>query len=180
MIPNLEGFMVKFWHRQFTYAAILITVLALPPALLAQRGGIVFLVRHAEKISSAPDALLSKAGHQRAECLARTLRDAGIQAIYATEVMRTQQTAEPLAKSLNLKPIIIAKKDNAELVKKIRQAPDRIILVVAHQDTLPGIIERLGGSKVNIGIGEYNQLFIIRLRNPRGATISELRYCDCR
>jgi len=69
----------------------------------AQESGTVFLVRHAEKLSTARDAVLSPKGHKRADCLARTLGDAGIQVIFATGLVRTQQTAKPLARKLGLK-----------------------------------------------------------------------------
>lgn len=45
----------------------------------------IFLVRHAEKASAAADAQLSPEGEKRAECLAATLKDAGIKQIYVTE-----------------------------------------------------------------------------------------------
>ena len=45
----------------------------------------IFLVRHADKIDDAPDALLSDAGHRRAECLAKMLADVDIQQIYTSD-----------------------------------------------------------------------------------------------
>ena len=39
------------------------------------RTNTVILVRHAERVSNAPDALLSPQGQQRAECLAHVLKD---------------------------------------------------------------------------------------------------------
>src|SRR2546430_14633578 len=83
--------------------------------------GKVFLVRHAEKVSDATDALLSKRGEQRATCLAQTFRDAHIGAIYVTPVKRTQQTAAPLAKNLGIQPNVIKADDTAALVAKIKQ-----------------------------------------------------------
>ena len=64
------------------------------------------MVRHAEKASDTKDALLSAQGNERAECLAHFLGDAGIRSILVTRVVRTQQTAEPLAKKLGLTPTI--------------------------------------------------------------------------
>ncbi|MGA9800159.1 MAG: hypothetical protein WBQ68_14200, partial [Terriglobales bacterium] len=51
----------------------------LPVAASAQGAGTVFLVRHAEKLSTARDATLSPRGHKRAQCLAHMLGDAGVQ-----------------------------------------------------------------------------------------------------
>src|SRR5438132_12240842 len=58
----------------------------------------VILVRHAEKVidpnNNDPD--LSLAGQARAQELARMFGDAGVNAIYATQYKRTQQTVKPL------------------------------------------------------------------------------------
>src|ERR1700680_5096638 len=66
----------------------------------------IFLVRHADKVDDAPDALLSDAGHRRAECLAKMLADVNIQQIYTSDLQRTQQTAAPLAQQRQLKPVV--------------------------------------------------------------------------
>ena len=42
-------------------------------ACFAADQGTIFIIRHAEKLSTAPDALLSAAGHKRANCLAHLL-----------------------------------------------------------------------------------------------------------
>ena len=74
-----------------------VSILLLPCQVLAQRA--VFVVRHAEKASDANEASvpLSPAGAARANRLAELLKDAGITAIYSTDTVRTQKTAEPLA-----------------------------------------------------------------------------------
>ena len=61
----------------------------------------VIVVRHAEKNiePSNPDPDLSPAGQARAQESARMFGDAGINAIYATQYKRTQQTVKPLGGS---------------------------------------------------------------------------------
>jgi len=144
------GFLKSKLMIRFRYVAVL-TLLAvgLPVAAYAQNSGTVFLVRHAEKVSMARDAILSPQGHKRADCLAHTLGDAGIQVIFATGLVRTQQTAKPLARKLGLKATTVEYKDTAGLVEKLRGISDKTILVVAHSDTLPEIIEKLGAGKVD-------------------------------
>src|SRR5262245_7231642 len=72
----------------------------------------VILVRHAERAGGmGPEVGISEAGRCRAETLARMLADAGVRRIYVTDVMRTQQTAQPLAGKLKLQPEIIPAKD---------------------------------------------------------------------
>src|SRR5438128_3587670 len=59
----------------------------------------VILIRHAEKIidPNNNDVDLSPAGQARAQEIARMFGDAGVNAIYATQYKRTQQTEKPLA-----------------------------------------------------------------------------------
>src|SRR5215831_5142150 len=64
----------------------------------------IILVRHAEKIidPADPDVELSPAGEGRARELVDLFGDSGINAIYATQYKRTQQTVKPLADKLGL------------------------------------------------------------------------------
>src|SRR5215208_8289187 len=59
----------------------------------------VILVRHAEKKiePTNPDPDLAPEGVERAQEIARVFGDAGVNAIYATQFKRTQQTVKPLA-----------------------------------------------------------------------------------
>ena len=143
--------------------------------------GVVFLVRHAEKASDAKDALLSEAGHKRARCLAHFLESADIRKILVTRVLRTQQTAEPLAKISGLTPTVLDADDIDGFVKSLRTEPNANVLVVGHSDTLPKIIEQLGGGKIApIEASEYDKLFVL---DPAGKDkkqiVLTLRYCDC-
>lgn len=145
------------------------------------RTGVVFLIRHAEKASDAKDALLSEAGHKRAECLAHFLENADMRKILVTKVVRTQQTAEPLAKKLGRKPIVLDAYDIDAFVKNLRGEPNANVLVVGHADTIPKIIEQLGGGEIApIGDSEYDKIFVL---HPDGkdtkGTVVTLRYCDC-
>src|SRR6266700_3335603 len=119
----------------------------------------VFIVRHAEKADATKDPDLSEAGRARAEALAKTLKDANITAIYATEFKRTQQTAAPLAKALGITVTILPAKDNAALIAKLRASTGNA-LVVGHGDTIPGLIKALGISDpINIAENDYDILF---------------------
>jgi len=123
----------------------------------------IFIVRHAEKADATKDPNLSEAGRARAEALAKTLKDANITAIYATEFKRTQQTAAPLAKALGITVTILPAKDNAALVAKLR-ASNGNALVVGHGDTMPDLIKALGISDpINIAENDYDNLFAVVL-----------------
>jgi broad specificity phosphatase PhoE len=127
----------------------------------------IFLVRHAEK-ASGDDPDLTEAGHARAESLATVLKDAGITAIYTSEVKRTQQTAAPLAKALRVEPAVILAKDSAALVAKLKSSSGNV-LVVGHSNTIPEIIKALGiTTSVNISDSDYDNLFLVVLEEkPR-------------
>ena len=138
----------------------------------------VFLVRHAEKASAAADAPLSPEGEKRAECLASSLRDAGIKQIYVTDVMRTQQTAAPLAKALKIKPTILPAKDPNALIKNLVYTGGGNILVVGHSDTVPFVIARLqGGTVAPIGENEYDRMFVMTVAEAAGMPATTLHYC---
>ena len=139
----------------------------------------VFLVRHAEKASTAADAPLSPEGEKRAECLAATLKDAGIKQIYVTDVTRTQQTAAPLAKALKIKPTILPAKDPNALIKNLAYTGGGNILVVGHSDTVPFVIARLqGGTVAPIGENEYDRMFVMTVVEAAGMPAATLHYCS--
>lgn len=123
----------------------------------------IFIVRHAEKTDATKDPDLSEPGRARAEALAKTLRDANVTAIYATEFKRTQQTAAPLAKALGITMTTLPAKDNAALMAKLR-ASNGNALVVGHGDTIPDLIKALGISDpINIAENDYDNLFAVVL-----------------
>lgn len=70
----------------------------------------LFLIRHGRTSSNvsrlldtaAPGADLDETGHAQATTLVDRLADAGIEAIYASDRVRTQQTAAPLAQAQGL------------------------------------------------------------------------------
>ena len=147
----------------------------------------IFLVRHADKISDAPDSLLSEAGHRRAECLAKMLADADIRQIFTSDLQRTQQTAAPLARLRQLKPVAFPLSDPDQLIEAIKAEKAANLLVVWHGTTLPHVLQALGGPEISpIAEAEYDRFYILTLpqdalspkkeHSPIGFTV--LRYCD--
>jgi broad specificity phosphatase PhoE len=139
----------------------------------------IILVRHAERISGmSADALLSPAGEERARQLSDVLKDAKIQRIYVTEVRRTQQTAQPIAGRLHLKPIVVLKKDIDGLVNQLRMAGENeTVLVVGHADTVPLIIEGLGAGTVPaFRDAEYDRMTVVFVESGGRAQFVTLRY----
>jgi broad specificity phosphatase PhoE len=131
----------------------------------------IIFVRHAEKAQTPPeDPGLSPAGERRRAELTRQLVDAdvvaGIDAIYSTPYKRTVQTAQPLAEALNL-PINRYDPDDNEAVldRILKEHKGKIILVVGHSDTIPGLIADLGASKKVPPIDEmeYDNIYVISI-----------------
>lgn len=158
--------------------------LALFPALLAlsaarpapgQRA--VILVRHAEKLDSSDDPLLSPAGEERAKRLAAMLKDAGVAAVVTTEYKRTQLTAAPLVKALHLVPEILSAKKPEETVAvlKKKHAQD-VVLVVGHSNTLPPLIQKLGVAEAVTLDDDYDNLFIVVPRGKGPPTLLRLKF----
>jgi broad specificity phosphatase PhoE len=141
----------------------------LAPSVAAQPP-VIFLVRHAERAATSgrvpSDTGLSAPGHERAEALARTLKDAQITAIYTTEYKRTRETAGPIARSLGMQPEVIPADDLRGLIAKLKASRGNV-LVVGHSNTLPQIISALGASsRVAVSESEYDNLFLVLLEDP--------------
>lgn len=131
----------------------------------------VIFVRHAEKDTQVvDDPGLSPAGRQRAAELARQLVDAdviaGVDAVYSTPFKRTEETAQPVADALGL-PIMPYDAANTETIMDeiVRRHKGEIILVVAHSNTLPGLIGNMGASKrvPAINEDEYDNIYIVSI-----------------
>jgi phosphohistidine phosphatase SixA len=159
-------------------------VLGIAPALLllfsarAQAEKAVFVVRHAEKQSpesSAPEVPLSQAGTARAERLAAMLRDAGVNAIYATETVRARDTAAPLSRAAG-RPIQTYSA-LPSLADTLRADPAAVALVVGHSNTVPALLAALGvKEKVTVTDPEYDNLFVVIPQASGDPVLLHLKY----
>ncbi len=163
-------------RRLIGLALMTVLVLGVPAHAFAQK--LVFVVRHGERADAGmtpqADPPLSSAGQARAQKLMTMLADAGITAIVTTELIRTQQTAQPLAAKLGLTPDVV-QHDNVQGVVatlKITHAAD-VVLVVGHSDTIPAILKAYGKADVTIPDDEYDDLFVIV---PATGMVVRLRY----
>jgi len=131
----------------------------------------IIFVRHAEnELNSGDDPALSDAGRRRVTELTRQLVDAdvvaGIDAIYTTPFRRARETARPLAEALNVQMNTYDAADRETVLETIlKNHKGKIILVVAHRDTLPELIANLGASKNVPAIDEleYDNIYIISI-----------------
>lgn len=140
----------------------------------------VILVRHAEKKIEPenPDPDLSPAGQARALELARVFANSGIQATYATQYKRTQQTVAPLASRLQIPIIAVDAKQSQEVVRRIlSDHRGQTVFLAGHNNTVPEIINLLSGEKLPlIPESEYDNLYIVTVYRFGKAKVVQLKY----
>lgn len=140
----------------------------------------VFVVRHAEYDSMPgtpiPGPSLNAAGIDRRDHLVKVLCRVNIDAIYASQYLRTQETAQGVAdkKTLN----IVTDLSVSEQIDQIKtNHVGGCVLVVGHSNTVPDLITGLvpGSPLVNIQ-NEFHNIFIISLWPSYKAKILNLWY----
>jgi 2,3-bisphosphoglycerate-dependent phosphoglycerate mutase len=140
----------------------------------------LILVRHAEKVidPNNPDVDLSADGQARAQEIVRMFGDAGINAIYATQYKRTQETVKPLADRLGLPINQVDAKKTTDLITRIRaQNSGQIIFIAGHNNTVPEIIAAVGGPQYPIiSESEYDNLFVVTIYRTGKAKVVKMKY----
>lgn len=133
----------------------------------------VMFVRHADTglaMNADDDPALNATGRARADLLADFLRDtdvlAGVDAIYASPYLRTQQTAAPLADRLGLEVSIAQQDDIVGFMEHVLdEHQGRIVLVVTHSNLLGDLVAELHGhqSVPEITPDEFDNLYIVSI-----------------
>jgi broad specificity phosphatase PhoE len=139
----------------------------------------IFVSRHAGRLGTEPDPELTPLGKQQAVALAQLLIEANIKHIFTTELIRTQQTAGPLAQQIHVTPVIVQQDKFDDLIAQIKKAerPNESILVVGHRATVPQIVHALTGKDIEpLGSSEYGRLVMITLLPDGSSNIVTLRY----
>ena len=140
----------------------------------------VVVVRHAEKEDRPddPDPPLSAVGIERATLLARMFGDTPIAAAYASEYERTQATVRPLAAHHGIDVTVHPAADFAGLADVIRvRHAGATVVVAGHSNTVPAIIEALGGGPVEpIDESVYDNLYVVTLGPAGPRSLVRLRY----
>ena len=157
-------------------AATLLLLIAAP--LAAQEPApatVIYLVRHAEKVSDgSQDPPLSEAGQRRAQTVARMFADAGITAVHTTPTERTRATAAPLAAALGVAPHEYDARDLPALARRLAGAGGRH-LVVGHSNTTPELVRLLGGTADPMAETEYGRMYEVVIA-PDGVRTVVLGY----
>ena len=140
----------------------------------------VILVRHAEKKIEPdnPDPDLTPEGVARAQEIARVFGDAGINAIYATQYKRTQQTVKPLADRIRVPVTLLDSKDRDELVNRLQTTHrGQTVFIAGHSNSVPAILSILSNERfTEIPDNEYDNLFIVTIYRFGKAKVTKLKY----
>ena len=139
----------------------------------------VIFVRHADTDAAMggpnDDPPLNARGRERAELLADFLQKVdvtgSVNAIYASDKRRTQETAAPLAMRLNIPVEIDDHLDTKGFMDRMkRHHGGDIVLIVSHSNTIQPLIDELHGSKnlKPFASDEFNRLYIVTIPRPLG------------
>ncbi len=157
-------------------AMIFLAVSGLAPGAAGAQQ-VILLIRHYEQTGPRDHSLhaeptLTEVGHRRAAALANRLKDVGIKAIYTSDAVRTQQTAEPTVKALGIQPKVVGRQDIEGLVTRIRaEHPNDRVLVVNHALNIPAILKAFGHpGDITVAVDDYEPFLVIMPR-PDGPPV---------
>ena len=137
---------------------LLLLCLAMPGLALADPA-FIYLVRHGEKETGKNPALTAQ-GQVRARNIAALLRQAGIDAVFSSQTLRTMQTAQPMAERAGVAVQSYDADKPQEIVARIKALNGGAVLVVGHSDTLADLVTRLGGAPgTPIGDLEFDRVY---------------------
>jgi broad specificity phosphatase PhoE len=133
-----------------------------------------YVMRHLQK-GAGDDPGLTEQGRSCAARLAAELADSGIGTIFASRTRRANETAAPLGNRLGVSPTAYDPRDTAGLLAAVRSHPGSV-LVVGHSNTVPDIVEALGGARPDdLADDRYGEVW--RVARPSGEVT--VRRLDC-
>jgi 2,3-bisphosphoglycerate-dependent phosphoglycerate mutase len=140
----------------------------------------VILVRHAEKNiePNNQDPDLAPGGFERAHEIARVFGDSGVNAIYATQFKRTQQTVKPLADRTGVPVTVLDASQTDELINRIQtNNRGQTVFVAGHNNTVPAVVSTLSGETYPlIPESEYDNLYIVTIYRFGKAKVVKMKY----
>jgi broad specificity phosphatase PhoE len=140
----------------------------------------IILVRHAEKKiePNNPDPDLTQEGEARAQQIARMFSGTNINAIYATNFKRTQQTVKPLSNQTSVPVTILNANQTDELVRRLQTTHrGQTVFVAGHNNTVPAVVSALSGENFpTIPESEYDNMFIVTVYRFGKAKVVKIKY----
>ena len=167
-------------RRAALLGVVMIGAVAVLPQVAQAQPSLVILVRHGEKQPTpANDPSLSEAGVARADALEKALAGATPGTIVVTATKRTQETAAAVVKRTGITPTVIAL--SGAHVKSVADAVMKasgVVLVVGHSNTVPAIVNALGGPKLpDLCDASYATMFVFQpARDGRAAQLVTSSY----
>ena len=106
----------------------------------------IYIMRHLNTPAGTTDPDLTSEGQLNALLMVNWFKRDRPAVIYVSSTKRAQQTAAPLARSLNITPKIYNPANTAALIAAVSRET-RTVLVVGHSNTVPDIINGFGGQR---------------------------------
>ena len=137
-----------------------------------------YIMRHLQKAEGS-DPPLTALGRSNAALLRHLVGDDPPRAIYVSTTRRARETAAQLAESLHLTPQEYDPRDTPGLLARLR-AERGTVLVVGHSNSVPDIVEGVGGRRPDpIGDETYGWIYYIhgreRIRTLMRADVGSLQ-----
>jgi broad specificity phosphatase PhoE len=140
----------------------------------------IILVRHAEKKiePNNPDPDLAPEGEARAQEIARMFNASNINAIYATNLKRTQQTVKPLSDRTGVPITILNANQTDELIRRLQtNHRGQTVFVAGHNNTVPAVVSALSGENFAVlPESEYDNMFIVTVYRFGKAKVIRIKY----
>lgn len=133
-------------HRLLLILVALAGALAGSTALAADPDPARYVMRHLNTPAGERDPDLTPEGKAAAEALVGWFEGKPLTAIYVSDYKRTRQTAAPLAAARGLAVRTYDPADTPALIAALEAEPGPL-LVVGHSNTVPDIVEQLGGTR---------------------------------
>jgi len=127
--------------------ASLVALLGCATTEYATTAPTIFVMRHLNTPAGVANPDLTSDGDRAAIALVAWFQKRNKPTvIYVSSTKRAQQTAAPLARSLGITPRIYDPADTPKLIADVTR-DSQVVLVVGHSNTVPELIERLGGQR---------------------------------
>lgn len=121
----------------------------------------IYVMRHLER-DAGKDPPLNATGAKHAEELAHWFRRDRPKAIFVTPFKRAQETVASLAKRLRVTPLTYDPAKPEAMLAQVK-ATKGAVLIVGHSNTVPKIVEALGGpASPDLADNDYGRIWIIR------------------
>ncbi|MDX1590689.1 MAG: phosphoglycerate mutase family protein [Balneolaceae bacterium] len=138
------------------------------------------LVRHAEKVDDSADPELSPEGKERVALLTEMLAEVSFDAVYSTPLIRTRETARPIAEERNLEILDYNPRNLEQTANRFKEEhPGETILISGHSNTTPMFANALLGREHFTGSfdeSDYGNLLIITVTESGDTKLIHLRF----